>query len=274
MNVVPVDNTSNDMQIPHLRRLWLYILCGLIVFFLIAPAFVIAPMSFSSSPTLHFPPSEFSLQWYERLFFDVRWQSAIGVSAVVALGTVLIATPLGTLAAYGLHQYKGVTSTFVSALVLSPMILPGILIAVGTFFLYAKIGLLHSVAGLILAHSCLAIPFVMISVASGMTKFDMNLELAARIHGASRIQTFFRITLPQLRMSIAAGALLALVASLDDVLISLFISGGDSTTLTKLMFSSMRDQIDPTISAISTCLIAFAVLVISVARTIGFVGRA
>ncbi|KAA3447265.1 ABC transporter permease [Mesorhizobium sp. SARCC-RB16n] len=274
MNVVPVENTSDDMQILHLRRLWLYIVCCLIVFFLIAPAFVIVPMSFSSSPDLSFPPPGFSLQWYERLFFDVRWQSAISVSALVAFGTVLIATPLGTLAAYGLYQYKGITSTFLSALVISPMILPTILIAVGTFFLYAKIGLLHSVTGLVLAHSCLAIPFVMISVGSGMTKFDMNLELAARIHGATRIQTFFRVTLPQLRMSIAAGALLALVTSLDDVLISLFISGGPSTTLTKLMFASMRDQIDPTISAVSTCLIALAVVLIAAARFIGFVGRA
>ncbi|WP_192250139.1 ABC transporter permease [Mesorhizobium caraganae] len=273
MNAVPAENTSSDMQIPHVRRLWLYIVCSFIVFFLIAPAFVIVPMSFSSSPDLSFPPSGFSLQWYERLFFDVRWQSAMGVSALVAFGTVLIATPLGTLAAYGLHQYRGVTSKVVSALVLSPMMLPVILIAIGTFFLYAKIGLLHTVLGLVLAHSCLAIPFVMISVASGMTKFDMNLELAARIHGATRIQTFFYVTLPQLRMSIAAGALLALVASLDDVLVSLFISGGPSTTLTKLMFSSMRDQIDPTISAVSTCLIALAVIVIFVARTIGFVER-
>ncbi|PDQ22643.1 ABC transporter permease [Mesorhizobium sanjuanii] len=259
----------NDMQIPHLNRLWLYVLCGLIVFFLIAPAFVIVPMSFSSSSQLRFPPSGFSLQWYERLFFDARWQSAMGVSGLVAMGTVLVATPLGTLAAYGLHQYKGMVSTLINVLIMSPIMLPVILIAIGTFFLYAKIGLLHSIVGLILAHSCLAIPFVMISVASGLTKFDMNLELAARIHGATRVQTFLRVTLPQLRMSIAAGALLSLVTSLDDVLISLFISGGSSTTLTKLMFSSMRDQIDPTISAISTCLIALAVIAITIARSIG-----
>jgi putative spermidine/putrescine transport system permease protein len=128
------------------------------------------------------------------------------------------------------------------------------------FHLYAKLGLNYTVAGVVLAHVALALPFVVITVMSGLKGYDHNLELAARSLGATRTRAFLTITVPHLRFSIQTGAFLAFITSLDEVVVAMFVSGGENATITRRMFNALRDQIDPTIAAISTCLIAVSVL--------------
>jgi putative spermidine/putrescine transport system permease protein len=144
-------------------------------------------------------------------------------------------------------------------LVFLPIIVPVILVAVGVFHLYAKLGLNYTITGIVIAHTAMALPFVIITVLSGFKNYDFNQELAARSLGASRPEALLTITLPQLKFSIQTGALLAFITSLDEVVVAMFVSGGENATITRRMFNSLRDQIDPTIAAISTCLIVVSV---------------
>src|SRR5262249_49124881 len=136
-----------------------------------------------------------------------------------------------------------------------PLVIPAILIAIGIFLFYAQIGLNNTLTGIVLAHSVLAVPLVVITVASSLRSYDMNQEMVARSLGATGLRAFLAVTLPQLRISVLSGALLAFITSLDEVVISMFIAGGDRATLTKRMFNALRDEIDPTIASISTLLI-------------------
>ena len=150
-----------------------------------------------------------------------------------------------------------------------PLMVPIIMIAIGVFFLYAKLGMINTIVGLVMAHSMLAIPLVVIVVTAGLKSFDMNQELVARSLGASRARAFVMITLPQIRFSVITGALLAFLTSLDEVIIALFVSGGQNATITRRMFNALRDQIDPTIASISTCLIVVSVLLLVIAQVFG-----
>jgi putative spermidine/putrescine transport system permease protein len=149
---------------------------------------------------------------------------------------------------------------------LLPLIIPGILTAIAIFLIYAQVGLNNTIFGIVLAHSVIAMPLVVITVAAGLKGYDMNQEMAARSLGASRPKAFLTVTLPQIRISVISGALLAFVTSLDEVVISLFIAGGDTATLTKRMFNALRDELDPTIAAISTILIVLSVLLLAASQ--------
>lgn len=183
--------------------------------------------------------------------------------------TVLVATPIGTLAAYGLHTstVRWVRAAFV--LLITPMTVPVILIAIGAFYVYVQVDLLYTLAGLVLAHSMLALPLVTIVVGSALQSYDMNHEMAARSLGAPRWRAFLTVTLPQIRFSVITGALLSFLTSFDEVVIAMFVSGGDNATLTRDMFNALRDQIDPTIAAISTVTIAITTLLMVVAQFFG-----
>ena len=264
-----LDAPASETQITHGRRLWLYVFCGLVMVFLIAPSMVVVPMSFSASTYLEFPPREWSFRWYETYFSSVAWKNATFTSLKVAVLSMLVATPMGTLAAYGLHVSRFRFSTIIFVILLLPLMVPIIMIAVGVFFLYAKLGMVNTIVGLVMAHSMLAIPLVVIVVTAGLKSYDMDQELVARSLGASRARAFVAITLPQIRFSVITGALLAFLTSLDEVIIALFVSGGENATITRRMFNALRDQIDPTIASISTCLIVVSVLLLATAQVFG-----
>ena len=194
---------------------------------------------------------------------------ATATSLKVAVLTMLLATPLGTAAAYGLHVSRFRFSTAIYAVLAMPLMVPIIMTAIGIFFLYVKLGMLNTITGLTLAHSMLAIPLVLIVVAAGLKTYDMNQEMVARSLGATRFWAFLSVTLPQIRFSMITGALLAFLTSLDEVIVALFISGGDNATITRRMFNALRDQIDPTIASISTCLIAISVVLLVLAQVFG-----
>ena len=169
---------SGDIGLPitHWQRLWLYVFGALVLFFLIAPSFIIVVMSFSGSTLLQFPPTEWSLRWYDSYFQSVEWRDATVVSVKVAILTTIVATPLGTAAAYAINaeamRFKGL----INMLLTVALIIPVILIAIGTFFLYAKVGLNNTITGLVIAHTVQALPLVVLAVLSGLRSYDMNQE--------------------------------------------------------------------------------------------------
>lgn len=260
---------ASDTQIPHWRRLWLYALGGLVMLFLVVPSLIVIPMSFSDSQYLTFPPRDWSLRWYSNYFGSREWMQATWTSVKAGVLTMLVATPLGTLAAYGLHVSRLRWVGVAMLLLIMPIIMPLILIGIGVFYLYVRLGLLNTLPGIVIAHSMLALPLVVLVVGSGLKSYDMNQELAARSLGASRPRAFLMVTLPQIRFSVITGALLAFLASFDEVIVALFVSGGQNSTLTRNMFLALRDQIDPTIAAISTVLIVLTTVLLALSLLFG-----
>ena len=260
---------ASDIQITHGARLWLYLVAGLIIVFLIIPTVIVIPMSFSASQYLEFPPREWSGRWYENYFGSREWMTATWVSIKTALLTVVIITPMATMAAYGLYVSNLKAARYVFVLLLTPMMVPVILIAIGVFFAYTHLHLNNTLPGLVLAHSALALPMSLIVISAGLRGYDMNQERVARSLGASRLRAFLVITLPQIRFSVITGALLAFMVSFDEVIVALFISGRDMSTITRSMFLALRDQIDPTIAAISTIMIIISSAALVIAQVFG-----
>jgi putative spermidine/putrescine transport system permease protein len=249
-----------DPTVSHGQRWWLYVYGVAISIFLLAPIAIVVPISFSPGEFLEFPPSELSLRWYRTFFSSPEWMSATLVSVKAALLTTLVATPLGTAAAYALHVSESRFAKTIAPLLIVPLVIPVIIIAIGVFYLYARLSLINTLVGLVLAHTVLALPFVFVLVSAGLQRFDMAQELVARSLGASRPKAFLTVTLPQIRPSVISAGLFAFITSFDEVVIALFVSRGPSSTLTRKMFTSLRDQVSPTIAAISTILIAITVL--------------
>ena len=257
-----LQHPATETQITHRARLWLYVTAVLVMVFLVIPTLLVIPMSFSASQYLEFPPREWSLRWYASYFNSNSWMDATVTSLKAGLLTALLATPLATMAAYGLHVSRLRHANLLLMLLLTPMVVPVILIGIGVFYAYVKLKLVNSMLGLVLAHSMLAVPVVMLVVASALKTFDMDQELVARSLGASRIRAFWLVTLPQIKFSVVTGAVLAFLTSFDEIIVSMFVSGGPNSTLTRNMFNALRDQVDPTIAAISTLIIAVTSLLL------------
>lgn len=260
---------ATETQITHGQRLWLYVLAVIIMILLVTPTFIVIPMSFSDSQYLEFPPQTWSTRWYDSYFSSDEWMRATSTSIKVAFLTMLVATPVGVLAAFGLHssQVSYVRAVFV--LMLTPMMVPVVLIAIGAFYAYVQLKLLYTVTGLVLAHSVLALPLVVIVTGAALKGYDMSQEDAARGLGAPRWKAFLTVTLPQIRFAVVTSALLSFLTSFDEVVIAMFISGGDNPTLTRNMFNALRDQIDPTIASISTIMVLVTTLMMVLAQLFG-----
>ena len=162
------------------------------------------------------------------------------------------------MAAYGLSNSSAKVRGILFPIMISPMMVPIILVAIGLFYFFVQFKMVNSITGLVLGHSLVAMPLVLIIVLSALRNYDMNQEKVARSLGASRLRAFFEITLPQIKFSIISACLISFLTSFDEVIISLFVSGGDNSTITRAMFLALRDQIDPTIAAISTVLIVIS----------------
>jgi putative spermidine/putrescine transport system permease protein len=257
-----LDRQVSDTQIKLGSRLWLYVISSIILFLLIVPSLIVIPMSFSDSQYLEFPPKNLSLRWYENYFFSWKvengfndWMAATRTSLLVAVLTIFVATPIGTLAAYGLTNSSARIRSILFPIMISPMMVPIILVAIGLFYFYVQFNMVNSIPGLVLGHSLVAMPLVLIIVLSALKNYDMNQEKVARSLGASRTRAFIEITLPQIKFSLVSAGLISFLTSFDEIIISLFVAGGDNSTITRSMFLALRDQIDPTIAAISTILI-------------------
>jgi putative spermidine/putrescine transport system permease protein len=235
-----------------LARGVLLVAAALIIAFLCVPSFFVIPVSFTSSSFIEFPPQGFSLRWYELYFGASDWIAATVRSFVVALLTGAAATVLGTAAAFVLVRQPIAARGVILALILAPLVLPRIIIAVGLFYLYARIGLVGTVLGLVIGHTILAVPYVVITVMAVLKTYDERLDQAAWSLGASKWRTLAHITLPQIRGGILAGFLFAFITSFDELTISLFVTGGSTSTLPRRMWNDLLLQVNPTLAAVST----------------------
>jgi putative spermidine/putrescine transport system permease protein len=238
---------------PH--RLLLLALGALTVFFLMAPTLVVVPMSITASNALTFPPEGFSTRWYEKMLTDPQWSAGFVNSAQVAVLTALLATVLGTLAALGTVRGRFPGRSAVQALILSPLIVPVIIIAIGMFSVFVRWKIAGSIVGLVLAHTALAVPFVVVNVATSLRTMDRNLELAAQSLGAGPVRTFRRITLPMILPGVLAGGLFAFITSWDEVVVSIFLTSARFRTLPVEMWEQVRQVVDPTVAAVATTLL-------------------
>ena len=275
-----LDRQVSDTQIKLRSRLWLYVISSIILFLLIVPSLIVIPMSFSDSQYLEFPPKSLSLRWYENYFFSWKvengfndWMAATRTSLLVAVLTIFVATPIGTLAAYGLTNSSARIRSILFPIMISPMMVPIILVAIGLFYFYVQFNMVNSILGLVLGHSLVAMPLVLIIVLSALKNYDMNQEKVARSLGASRTRAFIEITLPQIKFSLVSAGLISFLTSFDEIIISLFVAGGDNSTITRSMFLALRDQIDPTIAAISTILIIISSGLLILSQTISVKAR-
>lgn len=248
------------------ERTWYWthrIIVGLVLLFLIAPILVITPLSFNSIKYFTYPMPGLSLRWYEDFFFNDRWQSALRTSIVVAFATTALATALGTLAALGLSRARFPAKALVMSLLISPMVVPVVITAVGMYFFYTRIGLSNTIPGLILAHTVLATPFVVIVVTATLSGFDQTLMRAGASLGGDPVRVFFKIVLPLILPGVISGALFAFVTSFDEVVVALFLSSPETRTLPKQMFSGIREEISPTITAAATFLVVVSIVLLT-----------
>jgi putative spermidine/putrescine transport system permease protein len=236
-----------------------------VLFFLLAPLFVVVPLSFNAEPYFSFTPKMlslnpegFSLRWYLDIIENPQWGEAMKNSVIIALCSTLLATVLGTLAAMGLARSNMPFRDFFMALLISPLIVPIVIAAAGMYFFYSSVGLSQTTLGLILAHTSLGVPFVVITMTATLSGFDQNLVKAASSLGANPITTFYRVTLPLVAPGMVSGALFAFAASFDEVVTVLFLGGPDQRTIPRQMWSGIREQISPTILAVATLLIIFS----------------
>lgn len=265
-----LNRQASETQITHRARLWLYVLAFLVMAFLVLPTIIVIPMSFSASQYLEFPPRQWSLRWYANYVNSASWMQATWTSLKAGFLTALVATPLGTMAAYGLFVARlRWAAALVTPILLTPIIVPVILVGIGVFYAYVRLKLVNTMLGLVLAHSMLAVPLVMMVVTSALKSYDLNQEMVARSLGASRPKAFFLVTLPQISFALATSAVLSFLTSFDEVVVAMFVSGGDNSTLTRNMFNALRDQIDPTIAAISTVMIVISSLLVGLSQLFG-----
>jgi putative spermidine/putrescine transport system permease protein len=246
-------------------RLLLVAIGALTVVFLSLPTLIVVPMGFSSSQILAFPPPGWSLEWYQKAFTSDEWTSGMLNSVQVAVVTAVVATALGTLAALGLVRGRFPGRGAVNALVLSPLIVPVIVIAIGMFALYVRWKITGSLVGLVVAHSSLAVPFVIVTVSASLRTIDRNLELAAQNLGADPVRTFRRITLPLIAPGVFAGALFAFLTSWDEVVTAIFLSTTKFRTLPVVMWEQVREVVDPTTAAVATMVLVVTTVILGIA---------
>jgi putative spermidine/putrescine transport system permease protein len=240
----------------------LRVFVGVVLLFLIAPIIAVMPLSFNSETFFSYPMPGYSLRWYEDFFFNERWTSALRMSFIVAIFTTILATFLGTLAALGLARANFPARASVMAVLISPMIVPVIISAIGMFKFYAQLGVAGTLTGVILAHTALATPFVVITVTATLSSFDRTLMRAGASCGAAPHTVFFKVVMPLILPGMISGALFAFVTSFDEVVVVLFLASPEQRTLPLQMFSGIREMISPTITAAATVLVLISTLLL------------
>ena len=246
--------------------------------FLTLPLLVIVPLSFNAEPyftftegMLRFEADAYSLRWYRAIIENEEWRRAIGNSFFIGIFATVVATVLGTLAAMALNNPRLPFRRAIGAFLISPMVTPIIVVAVGVYFFYTEIGVskltlgsfsLGPYIGIILAHAMIGAPYVVITVSASLAGFDHTLLKAARISGASPFTAFRRVQLPLMSPGVITGALFAFITSFDEVVIVLFMAGIQQRTIPREMWSGIREEISPTILAVATLLVIFAVIVL------------
>ena len=251
-----------------LEKIWYYLIrifCVLVLIGLVLPIMAIIPISFTSDTMLTYPMPGVSLRWFKEFFNSVMWTLSMKNSFIIAGATTALATALGTLSAIGLTMANFPFKGIITGIMIMPMVVPIVITAVGIYFFFAWIGLASTHLGMILAHTALATPFVVITVTATLQGFNRNQIRAGASLGASPPRVFFKVTLPQILPGVISGALFAFVTSFDEVVVALFIAGSEQYTLPRQMFAGIREKYNPTIAAVAAMMIVVSVaLLVSV----------
>jgi putative spermidine/putrescine transport system permease protein len=256
-----------------LETTWYYgfrFLCACVFIFLITPILIIIPLSFNVEPyftftegMLAFDPDSYSLRWYRDFVNNIQWRHSVQNSFIIATASTVLATFLGTIAALGLSKSHMPYRSLMMGLLISPMIVPLIISAAGMYFFYSNIGLDQTYLGIILAHTALGTPFVVITVTATLVGFDHSLTRASANLGANPTVTFFKVIMPLILPGVVSGALFAFITSFDEVVVVLFLAGFDQRTIPRQMWSGIREQISPTILAVATILVMISVALLT-----------
>ena len=255
--------TAATLPTTRTGRALLWLTSGLVLAYLILPLLVIVPLSFSSGTILTLPLPGFSLRWYAELAQSGPWQHALQNSLIVGSIATVLATTLGTLAAMGLARADFPGKSLLVGLLISPMIVPLVIVAAGSYFFLLPLGLTNSLFGLALVHAALGAPFVLITVSATLSGLDPSLPRAAVSLGANPVYTFRRVILPLIAPGVISGALFAFITSFDEVIVAMFLTGPQQRTLPRQMFDGLRDNISPAILAVATPLVVVAVLLLA-----------
>lgn len=254
---------------PSFPRILLGLFCLLVAILLLAPTLVVIPMSFNANKSLAFPPVGFSWQWYENFFSSPDWTTSFSNSLIVAIIVAVVATVIGTLAAFGVSRAAARTGGLLRALLITPMVVPGVVLAIGIYAVYLDTHLVGTVTGFVLAHTMLAIPFVLIAVQASLEVFDRRLETAASSLGAGRLTVFRTVTLPLILPGVLSGALFAFITSFDEIIVALFITSPYLKTLPVQIYTSITRDADPTVAAVGTLLFLATSLIIIAGLLLG-----
>lgn len=228
--------------------------------FMIVPTLIVIPISFGGSEELTFPPRVWTLELYQQLLSSSSWMSSILQSVKVASMTTVLATLIGVPAAYGLVRFEFPGKRLVLFMLMSPIVVPVIVIALGLYLYLSRLHLVGTTAGVVAGHVAYATPFMVMMVMAGVKKLDPALELAASIMGAARRTILMRVVLPQLHPSISAGALFAFLVSFDELVMAWFISSPNTMTLPVKMYTSVQWEISPIIAAVSALLTLLSIV--------------
>ena len=243
-------------------RLTLWLVSSAVLWFLLSPLLAIVPLSFSASSLLVYPLPGLSLRWYQEFFNSRDWIRALQNSIIIGLSTTALATLLGVPAAVGLAIGRSRLKPLAMGLILLPLIVPPIITAVGLYVSFVRFDLAGSYIGVVLAHTTLAVPLVVIIVLATLAGFDRNLYRASASLGAGPLRTFFEVVLPLIAPGVVSGALFAFATSLDEVVVAYFVAGSAKRTLPIQMFNGIRENITPTVPAVATLLILASIVLL------------
>jgi putative spermidine/putrescine transport system permease protein len=230
------------------------VLATIVAIFLIAPILIIVPMSFSTAISFEFPPPGYWLGYYVRYFHSDAWLAATANSFIIAFGSMVLTMLVALPAAFGYVRYRFFGKNAFNLIVMLPLIVPGVVSALGYYGFLSRIHLVGTRPGMMIAHSVLSVPVAFLAITAALKGFDRNLERAANSAGAGPLRTFWWVTLPVLRPGILIGALFAFLHSFNEAVVAIFIAGRDASTLPKKMFESIRLESDPVLAVVSTLL--------------------
>ncbi|WP_055478474.1 ABC transporter permease [Sphaerimonospora mesophila] len=256
------------------RPRWLYLLAAIVAIWMAAPPLVVIPMSFSSERTLTFPPSGYSLRWYQEFFENPVWLDALKSSLLIAVLVMVISVVIGTLAAFAVVRGRFRGRGLLEMVGIAPLVVPVVVLGIGVYAMFLRWGLIGTVPGFVAAHCVLSTPYVIITVSGALRVMDQQLERAAQVLGARPHRVFLRVTLPLIAPGMLAGGLFAFVTSFDEVVVSLFIVSPGLRTLPVEMYSSVTRDINPTIAAASTLILAVSTVLILASTRFLFSDRA
>jgi putative spermidine/putrescine transport system permease protein len=232
------------------------------------PLLVPIPLSFNSQPFFTFPLAGFSLRWYRTVLGPGEWRAGLEHSLIIASATTVLASSFGTLAALGLSSPRFPVKRLALIVLLAPLAVPVVISAVGMYLLYAPLGLAGTFQGIILAHTVLASPFVIVTVGASLVGFDRTLMRAAASCGARPVHAFRTVMLPLILPGILSGGAFAFVTSFDEVVIAMFLTSAQQRTLPIVMFSGLREQIDPSITAAATLMMMVSIVLLVLAEVL------